>query len=72
MGHKDPQSFLLGVMNDRASEPRMRMDAAKALMPFMHHKLGEGGKKGARDEAAKKAGAGKFAASAAPLKLVAR
>jgi phage terminase small subunit len=62
----DPKDFLLDVMNDPGAEPRARLDAAKALMPYMHPKLGEGGKKDQKAEAAKKVGAGKFAASAPP------
>jgi phage terminase small subunit len=67
--HKDPKVFLLAVMNDAGSDARLRIDAAKALMPFMYAKLGEGGKKEQQAEAAKKV-ASKFA-SAAPPRLVA-
>ncbi|WP_250483292.1 terminase small subunit [Caballeronia sp. GaOx3] len=66
---RDPKAFLIAAMNDGATEFKLRVDAAKALMPFVHHKLGEGGKKEQRDEAAKKV-ASKFA-PAAPPKLVA-
>jgi len=66
----DPKQFLIAAMNDQSTEPKLRVDAAKALMPFMHQKPGEGGKKDAQREAAKKAGGGRFA-SAAPPKLVA-
>jgi len=48
---------------------KLRADAAKALLPFMHQKIGEGGKKDAKQDAAKKVSAGKFGASAPP-KLV--
>ena len=58
--HKDPRAFLLAVMNDGATEAKLRVDAAKALMPFMHQKLGEGGKKEQKQEAAEKAATGKF------------
>ena len=68
--HKDPLSFLLALMNDGASDARLRVEAAKAALPFTAHKLGEGGKKGEQADKAKKAGAGKFAAAAPPLKLV--
>ncbi|VVE90411.1 terminase small subunit [Pandoraea bronchicola] len=67
---KDPKEFLLAAMNDQQTEPKLRVDAAKALLPFMHQKLGEGGKKDAQKDAAKKAGGGRFA-SASPPKLVA-
>lgn len=65
----DPKTFLLGVMNDPVAESRERIDAAKTLMPFMHQKLGEGGKKQQTDDAAKKV-ASRFAPGAPP-KLVA-
>ena len=43
--HSDPKQFLLAAMNDGELDPKLRVDAAKALMPFVHQKLGEGGKK---------------------------
>jgi phage terminase small subunit len=67
--HTDPRAFLMAAMNDGALEPRQRIDAAKALMPFMHQKLGEGGKKDQKQAAAEKV-ASRFAAGAPP-KLVA-
>lgn len=69
LAHKDPKVFLLALMNDLEADVKLRADAAKALMPFMHTKLGEGGKKEQQAEAAKKV-ASKFA-SAMPPKLVA-
>ena len=68
--HSDPRAFLLAAMNDAALDAKLRIDAAKALMPFTHTKLGEGGKKDQKQDAARKAGAGKFG-SAEPPKLVA-
>lgn len=65
----DPKSFLLAAMNDQNTEPKLRIDAAKTLMPFVHAKVGEAGKKDQRNEAAKKV-ASRFA-PAAPPKLVA-
>lgn len=65
----DPRVFLLSVMNNPLLDPRQRIDAAKALMPFTHVKLGEGGKKDQKQDAAKTASRGKFA-SAPPPKLV--
>ena len=65
----DPKKFLVDLMNSPEADVRMRVDAAKALMPFVHQKLGEGGKKEERQEAAKKV-AGRFS-QAAPPKLVA-
>lgn len=70
MQHKDPKTFLMAVMNDIATDIKLRTDAAKALMPFEHQKLGEGGKKDAKNEAAKKVAAGRFATAAPPLTRV--
>jgi phage terminase small subunit len=67
--YDDPEKFLRAVMNDSGSEAKLRVDAAKALMPFTHQKLGEGGKKERQADAAKKV-AGRFSASVPP-KLVA-
>lgn len=68
--YDDPEKFLRAVMNDSGTEAKLRVDAAKALMPFVHQKLGEGGKKDAATTRARKAGAGKFASAAPPLRVV--
>lgn len=70
LAHKDPKIFLLALMNDLEADIKLRADAAKSLMPFMHMKKGEGGVKDERKEAAKKAGAGKFGAAPPPLRVV--
>ena len=70
LAHKDPKVFLLALMNDLEADVKLRADAAKALMPFMHNKLGEGGKKDQQQDAAKRVAGGKFAAAAPPLKLI--
>lgn len=66
----DPLKFLMAVMNDGTEEIDVRKDAAKAMLPYIHPKKGETGKKDARNAAAKAAaGASKFG-SMAPPKLV--
>ena len=60
LAHRDPRAFLLAAMNDALLEPKLRIDAAKALMPFEFAKKGEGGKKEQQADAAKQAGAGRF------------
>jgi phage terminase small subunit len=65
----DPKAFLLAAMNDQMTEPKLRITAAQTLMPFMHKKMGEGGKKEQREEAAK--GVASRFSRAAPPKLVA-
>lgn len=67
--YDDPAKFLRAVMNDSGADLKLRADAAKALMPFVHKKLGEGGKKEQAQEAAQKV-ASRFA-PARPPKLVA-
>lgn len=68
--HSDPKDFLLAVMNDQKSEAKLRVDAAKALMPFVHQRKGEGGKKEQAKEKAAQAGAGKFGTRRGPLQSV--
>lgn len=68
--HRDPKDFLLSVMNDLESEPRLRVDAAKALMPFVHPRKGEGGKKDQAQAKAEQASTGKFGARRGPLRSV--
>lgn len=62
----DPKAILIAIMNDANEEPKLRMEAAKALMPFVHGKVAEQGKKDAQKEAAAKAAGGKFGRPAAP------
>lgn len=70
---RDPRHFLMAVMNDADAGARVRIEAAKALMPYLYGKKGEGGKKDEQRTAAEKAGKGRFAAPAAPrLALVKR
>jgi phage terminase small subunit len=66
IGHRDPKDYLLAVMNDLGSEAKLRVDAAKALMPFMHQRKGEGGKKDQAKEKAAGAAQGKFGVRAPP------
>lgn len=68
--YADPKAFLKAVMNDVETEPKLRVFAAKELMPYFHRKLGDTGKKEDRADAAKKAASGRFAAAAPPLRAV--
>lgn len=53
----DPIEFLKAAMNNPALDVDQRKDAAKALLPYLHTKKGESGKKDAKSDAAKKAAA---------------
>ena len=63
--YDDPEKFLRAVMNDTQTDAKLRVDAAKALMPFVHQRKAPGTAK----DAAKPAASGRYAARA-PLKLV--
>jgi len=60
---------LLSVMNDASADARLRVDAAKALLSAKVRRAENGGKKEAKQEAAKQV-ASKFAQTTPP-KLVA-
>jgi phage terminase small subunit len=62
----DPLEFLLRVMNDPKAHAALRVRAAVAACQYVHMKKGEGGKKDERQEAASKAGRGRFAPSKPP------
>jgi phage terminase small subunit len=66
----DPRDFLKAVMNQPEVEPRLRVDAAKALMPYVHGKVADQGKKEAVADAAKQAGKGRYAQGKPPLTIV--
>jgi len=65
--YDDPEKFLRAVMNDTQTDAKLRVDAAKALMPFVHPKKGESsGKKKQGEDAAKAAASGKFGVRQGP------
>lgn len=66
---KSPLEYMLSVMRDPDADEIRRDKMAVAAAPFVHGKIGEGGKKDEKQRAAKNAGGGKFA-QAAPPKLV--
>jgi phage terminase small subunit len=68
--YSDPKAYLLAAMNDPETEPKLRIDAAKALMPFVHQRKGETGKKDAKVDAAKTAATGRYGTGKPPLKVV--
>ena len=65
----DPKAFLEAVMANAGIDTRLRIEAAKALMPYIHSRA-ELGKKDLAQTAAKKAGYGRFSASKPPLRVV--
>lgn len=69
---EDAQEFLIALMNDPKAGIKARLEAAKALQPFQHAKIGEKGKKETKADGAKQAAAGTDAyATRKPPKLTA-
>lgn len=69
---EDPMVLLQSVMNDRKEDRKIRLQAAIALLPYTHQKLGEGGKKDQQANDAAGVVKGRFAPASPPpqLKLV--
>lgn len=70
---EDPREFLKKAMNDRLLESKLKIQAAIALLPYDHAKLGETGKKEQKDQAAGEVVKGRFAPAPPPpaqMKLV--
>lgn len=66
----DPKQFLTALMNDVQADVKIRADAAKALLSAELRMAESKGKKVEKQDAAKKASGGKFAAAAPPLRVV--
>ena len=67
----DPEAFLRAIIADVGVDARLRVDAAKALLPYCKAKVGEAGKKEQAQEAAKDAtSAGRFAPAERPRLIV--
>jgi hypothetical protein len=65
----DPKAFLEAVMGNAEMDARLRIDAAKSLMQYVHIKA-DTAKKPQAQEAAKKAASGRFGPSPPPVRLV--
>jgi len=57
---KDPLRFLEGVMTGAIEANITQVRAAMAMLPFVHQKLGEGGKKEQKQAAAEGVSSGRF------------
>lgn len=58
----DPLQFLIDVMNNKDNEMGLRLHAAKSVLPYVHGKVAEKGKKESKADGAKQTatGGGKF------------
>ena len=63
--HSDPLDFLRAVWRGELDASATQVRAAASALPFIHKKLGEGGKKEQRQDAAEKV-ASRFAPAAPP------
>ena len=72
--YSDPKAFLLDLMNLATVPIAIRADAAKQLLPYMHARMGELGKKQAKADNARviARGRSKFATKAPPQLTVVR
>lgn len=61
-----PLEYMLDVMNNRKADPNRRDRMAVAAAPFVHGKMGEHGKKAAKDAAAAAVGGGSRFSAAPP------
>ena len=69
--YDDPKDFLRAVMNSSLTDIKFRVDAGKALMPFIHQRRGEGGKKEQAQAKAAEVAQGRFGSRKPPhLKAV--
>lgn len=67
----DPKDMLKHAMNDRLLDYKTRLEAAKALLPYEHPKVGEAGKKENQQQAAGEVVKGRFKQAAPPqMRLV--
>lgn len=64
--YDDPMDLLKAEMNNPILDPKTRIQAATALLPYLHQRQGEGGKKEKTDEAARAAATGRFKPSPPP------
>ena len=65
-----PLRWLLALMNDGAADARTRLSAAVACLPYMHARKADAVAKAEAQQAARKAGAGKYGAGRPPVRLV--
>ncbi|KRW62346.1 terminase small subunit [Pseudomonas sp. TTU2014-080ASC] len=67
---EDPLEWLIALMNEPRAKVFDRRNAAQTVVPYVHGKKGEVGKKELKAEAAKAASKGKFSAGKPPLSVV--
>ncbi|WP_145155542.1 terminase small subunit [Pseudomonas oryzihabitans] len=66
----DPIAFLERMMANELEDPKLRIDAAKALLPYKHAKKGELGKKEQAQVKAAEVAQGRFGSRKPPLSVV--
>src|SRR5688500_11147024 len=67
----DAEEFLMALVHDKSADVKVRLEAAKALLPYQKEKMAELGKKQLRKDAARHAaGAGRFVAIQPPRLVI--
>lgn len=67
--YSDPKDFLKALMNDHGEDMKLRMEAAKTLMPFVHGRKAPATSASKKEDALKQASTGRFAVPAAPPRM---
>lgn len=67
--YSDPKDFLSAVMNDPLQDPKLRVDAAKTLIPYFHARKADVGKKEQAQAKADDIANNRFAPRSAPRLL---
>jgi phage terminase small subunit len=65
----DPLEYMESVISDPMQDPKLRLDAAKALAPYRHPRLEVANKKDEKDKKAKDVQANRFGVALAPGQL---
>jgi phage terminase small subunit len=60
VGTLDPLEYMEQLVSDMSEDPKLRLEAAKALAPYRHAKKGEMGKKELKQESANNVKHGRF------------
>ena len=68
--YDDPLKFFRHVMNNCGEDPKLRLEAAKALAMYTKQKPGEAGKKEQKNKEAEKVAGGRFSPAKPPLSIV--
>lgn len=67
---RTPLEVIEAIMQDERNPPALRLSAAVAMLPYVHLKMADQGKKATAHTMARDAATGRFKPASAPLALV--